>query len=90
MSPDLAFRLGQKRLVTPIKPKKDAGADFDPEQFLGIEPKVVEGVVHRIEPPTKWVSEVIGKGGRVDLVLGEFPTYQDASHLFARLERGAP
>jgi hypothetical protein len=80
MSPDLAFRLGQKKLATPIKPEEDAGADFDPEQYVGVQPKVVKGVVHKIEPESKWISEVIGSGGKVDLVLGEFPTYQDASH----------
>ena len=59
---------------------RDAAADFNPEQFVGLQPKVVKGVVHKIEPETKWISEVIGGGGKVDLVLGEFPTYQDASH----------
>jgi murein DD-endopeptidase MepM/ murein hydrolase activator NlpD len=80
ISPDLAFRLGQKTLATPIRPEDDAGADFDPDQFLGIEPEVVNGVVHPYRPKTRWVSEVIGGGGKIDLVLGEFPTYQDASH----------
>jgi hypothetical protein len=80
MSPDLALRLGQKKLATPFKPDEDAGAEFDPEQFVGVQPKVVKGVVHNIELETKWVSEVIGSGGKVDLVLGEFPTYFDASH----------
>ena len=80
ISPDLAFRLGQKTLATPIKAEDDAGADFDPDQFLGVEPEVVNGVVHPYRSPSKWVSEVIGGGGRVDLVLGEFPTYRDASH----------
>jgi hypothetical protein len=32
----------------------------------------------RVEPKTKWVVEVIGHGGRVDRVLGEYPTYRDA------------
>jgi len=80
ISPDLAFRLGQKTLATPIKPEDDAGADFDPDQFLGIEPEVVNGVVRPYRPRTKWVSEVIGGGGKVQIVLGEFPTYRDASH----------
>jgi Peptidase family M23 len=80
ISPDLAFRLGQKKLATPIKPEEDAGADFDPDRFPRIEPEVVNGVVHPYRPATKWISEVIGAGGRVDLVLGEFPTYQDALH----------
>jgi murein DD-endopeptidase MepM/ murein hydrolase activator NlpD len=80
ISPDLAFRLGQKKLATPIKPEEDAGADFDPERFPRFEPEVVNGVVHPYRPESKWVSEVIGYGGRVDLVLGEFPTYRDASH----------
>jgi murein DD-endopeptidase MepM/ murein hydrolase activator NlpD len=80
ISPDLAFRLGQRKLATPIRPEKDAGADFDPDQFPVIEPEVVNGVVHPYKPKTRWVSEVIGGGGKVDLVLGEFPTYRDASH----------
>jgi murein DD-endopeptidase MepM/ murein hydrolase activator NlpD len=80
ISPDLAFRLGQKKLANLIRPKDDAGADFDPEQFVGVEPKVVNGVVRPFEPTTKWISEAIGGGGKVDLVLGEFPTYRDAVH----------
>lgn len=80
MSPDLAFRLGQKKLATPVKPESEAGADFDPETFVGVEPKVEKRVVRPYRPTTKWVSEVIGGGGKVDLILGEFPTYQDASH----------
>jgi hypothetical protein len=80
ISPDLAFRLGQRTLATPIRPEDGAGADFDPDQFLVVEPEVVNGVVRPYRPKTKWVSEVIGSGGRVDLVLGEFPTYQDASY----------
>jgi murein DD-endopeptidase MepM/ murein hydrolase activator NlpD len=79
LSPDLAFRIGQKRLSSPVEPEEDAGADFDPEQFVGIEPDVVDGVVRKAEPKTKWVSQVIGGGGKVVLVLGEFPTYTDAS-----------
>lgn len=79
ISPDLAFRLGQKKLATPLQPEDDAGADFDPGQFPVIEPEVVNGVVHPYRPRTKWISEVIGGGGRIDLVLGEFPTYRDAS-----------
>jgi murein DD-endopeptidase MepM/ murein hydrolase activator NlpD len=80
ISPDLAFKLGQKKLATPIKPDEDAGVDFDPDHFPRIEPEVVNGVVHPYKPKTKWISEVIGGGGRIDLVLGEFPTYQDALH----------
>jgi murein DD-endopeptidase MepM/ murein hydrolase activator NlpD len=80
ISPDLAFRLGQKKLATPIKPGEDAGDDFDPDRFPVIEPEVVNGVVHPYRPKTKWVSEVIGGGGKVQIVLGEFPTYPDAFH----------
>ena len=80
MLPDLAFRLGQKRLAPPIKPHEDAGADFDPDLFVGVEPKVVDGVVHKVGPTTRWVSEVIGGGRKVDLVLREFSTYRDATH----------
>jgi murein DD-endopeptidase MepM/ murein hydrolase activator NlpD len=80
ISPDLVFRLGQKKLATPIKPGEDAGDDFDPDRFPVIEPEVVNGVVHPYRPKTKWVSEVIGGGGKVQIVLGEFPTYPDAFH----------
>ena len=79
ISPDLAFHVGQRKLSSPIKPAEDAGDDFDPDQSVGVEPQVVDGVVKvKVEVKTKWVVEVIGSEGRVDLVLGEFPTYRDA------------
>ncbi len=77
--PDLAFCAGQQKLTTPIKPNEAAGKDFDPDQSVGAEPKVVDGVVKvKVETKTKWIVEVIGAGGRVDLKLGEYPTYRDA------------
>jgi hypothetical protein len=68
-----------RTLATPT-PEGDAGAAFDPEKFVRVEQMVVNGVVHTVKPESRWVSEVIGYGGRVDPVLGEFPTYQDALH----------
>lgn len=37
-----------------------------------------DSVSSKAEPESKWVVEVIGGGGKVQLVLGEFFTYQDA------------
>jgi murein DD-endopeptidase MepM/ murein hydrolase activator NlpD len=91
ISPDLSFRAGQKRLATPLKPDKDAGADFDPDQWLGIEPQIVNGVVKfPVEQKTKWLAEVIGEGGRIDLVLGEFPTYRDAAYCSHQWDQAHP
>jgi hypothetical protein len=91
ISPDLAFRVGQKKLATPIKPEDGAGADFDPDQFVGVPPNVQNGVVQpKVRPESKWVVEVIGGGGRVDEVLGEFPTYRDASYCSLRWSEDHP
>ncbi len=79
ISPDLAFRVGQKKLAAPIKPEKDAGAEFDPDLYVPVKPKIKGNVVSpKPDQKTKWIVEVIGEGGRVDLFLGEFPTYRDA------------
>jgi hypothetical protein len=40
ISPDLAFKVGQRKPSTPIKPEPDAGADFDPDQSVGVQPNV--------------------------------------------------
>lgn len=45
-----------------------------------MQPKVDKRIVKALKPTTNWVSGVTGSGGKVDLVLGEFPTYQDSSH----------
>jgi hypothetical protein len=88
---ELAFCAGQRKLATPIKPDEDAGADFDPEQSVGIEPKVADGVVKvKMEPKTRWVVEVIGGGGKVDLKLGEYPTYRDALYRSLPWSRAHP
>jgi hypothetical protein len=44
----------------------------------------------KVEPKTKWVVEVIGHGGRVDLVLGEYPTYRDALYRSLAWSRAHP
>jgi murein DD-endopeptidase MepM/ murein hydrolase activator NlpD len=91
ISPDLAFRAGQKKLATPIKPEEGASSEFDPDQFVGITPKVIDGVVKpKATPESKWVVEVIGGGGRIDEVLGEFPTYRDASYCSQRWSEDHP
>jgi hypothetical protein len=73
------FCAGQRKLASPVKPDREAEKDFDPNQFVGVEPKIVDGVVKvKVELKTRWVVEVIGSGGQVDLDLGEFPTYRDA------------
>jgi murein DD-endopeptidase MepM/ murein hydrolase activator NlpD len=81
ISPDLAFRTGQRRLESKEKPEKpDANQlDFDPDLYSPVKPKITDKIVSaKAEPETKWVVEVIGMGGRVDLVLGEFLTYKSA------------
>jgi hypothetical protein len=80
LSPDLVFRVGQRKLQTPVKPE-DVWGDYDPEESNAFEPKVIDPkkVSARQLPETKWVVEVIGGGGVVQEVLGEFWTYADAS-----------
>lgn len=79
ISPDLAFKLGQKKLLSKEKPDKDL-LDFDPDNYSPVKAKVVERTVSAtVEPESKWIVEVIGEGGKVDLVLGEFFDYQSAS-----------
>ena len=53
--------------------------EFDPELYYPVKPRV-EGrkIFVPVKPESKWISEVIGGGGKVDLVLGEFVTYQSA------------
>ena len=79
ISPDLAFKAGQRRLETKAKPDPpDADAlEFDPSN--GPKPKAIgRKVAGKHQPESKWVVEVIGEAGRVDEVLGEFATYQSA------------
>jgi murein DD-endopeptidase MepM/ murein hydrolase activator NlpD len=81
VSPDLAFRAGQRRLESGEKPEKPDPneLDFDPDAYSPVKPKITGKTVSpTADQKTKWVVEVIGDGGRVDLVLGEFPTYPSA------------
>lgn len=83
ISPDLAFRAGQRKLETKAKPDKPDPdeLDFDPDAYFPVKPKTVGRMVSgKVEPETKWVVEVIGEAGRVDEVLGEFPTYDAAMY----------
>jgi hypothetical protein len=67
--------------LTPIKPEDGAGADSDPEQSIGVQPNAKgKKVLPKIDLPSRWVVEVIGGGGKVDEVLGEFSTFRDASY----------
>ncbi len=81
ISPDLAFRAGQRKLESkkkPEKPDRDQ-IDFDPDAYSPVKPKITGKTVSaKAQPESRWIVEVIGMGGRVDLVLGEFPTYKDA------------
>jgi murein DD-endopeptidase MepM/ murein hydrolase activator NlpD len=91
ISPDLAFKIGQKKPLTSIKPEDGAGADFDPELSIGVQPNVRDKkVLPMIDLPSKWVVEVIGGGGKVQEVLGEFPTYRDASYCSVRWSEDHP
>jgi hypothetical protein len=78
ISPDLVFRIGQHPLQSSVDPVKD-WKDFESEETDAFELKIVDGKVlaHQL-PPTKWIVEVIGGGGRVDLNLGEFWSYPEA------------
>ena len=93
ISPDLAFRAGQKKLETKEKPEKpDANdIDFDPDGYSPVKPKIIgKKVSAKIEPEAKWVVEVIGEGGKVDLVLGEFFTYKSATYCSQQWSEGHP
>ena len=83
ISPDLAFRAGQRKLESKEKLEKPDKNDieFDPDAYFPIKPKIVGRMVSaKVQPESKWVVEVIGMGGRVDLVLGEFLTYRSAAY----------
>ena len=91
IQPDLALKVGQKKLSSPIKPEDGADADFDPDQWAGVQPKMKGRKVEpKVELPTKWVVEVIGGGGMVQEVLGEFPTDQDAAYCSHRWSEDHP
>jgi hypothetical protein len=78
ISPDLVYRIGQHKLQSSVDPVEDWAA-FDPEESNAFELKVENGVVHAHPlPPTKWIVEVIGGGGKVDLNLGEYWSYSEA------------
>jgi murein DD-endopeptidase MepM/ murein hydrolase activator NlpD len=93
ISPDLAFRAGQRKLESknkPDKPDRDQ-IEFDPDAYYPIKPKLMGKTVSvKVEPETKWVVEVIGEGGRVDLVLGEFPTYRSACYCSQQWSEARP
>jgi murein DD-endopeptidase MepM/ murein hydrolase activator NlpD len=81
--PDLAFRAGQQKLDSKEKSEKPSPSelDFDPDAYTTVQPKITGRTVSpKAEPKSKWVVEVIGMGGVVDLYLGEFPTYKDAQY----------
>jgi murein DD-endopeptidase MepM/ murein hydrolase activator NlpD len=79
ISPDLAFRLGRTKSQFQEKPDKSL-LDFDPDLNSPVKAKVVGRKVSAVNrPESKWIVEVIGEGGKVDLVLGEFYDYQSAS-----------
>jgi hypothetical protein len=81
ISPDLAFRAGQRKLESKKKLEKPDPdpIDFDPDAYSPVKSKITGKTVRpKVEPESKWVVEVIGMGGRVDLLLGEFPTYRGA------------
>ena len=93
ISPDLAFRAGQRKLESEKKPEKPNPNDieFDPDTYSPVKPKITDRrVAAKIEPDSKWVVEVIGMGGRVDIVLGEFPTYKDALYCSQQWSEGHP
>jgi murein DD-endopeptidase MepM/ murein hydrolase activator NlpD len=78
ISPDLVFRVGQHPLQSSANPEKDWG-DFDPEESNAFELRVQgKKVIVPQFPKTKWIVDVIGMGGEVDLTLGEFWSYSDA------------
>jgi hypothetical protein len=78
ISPDLVFRIGQHPLQSSVKPEQDWG-DFDPEESNAFELRVKgKKVVVPQFPKTRWIVDVIGTGGRVDLTLGEFWSYPEA------------
>lgn len=79
ISPDLAFQIGQGKLQSQEEPDKDQ-LEFDPDLFSPVQARVVgRKVMAVVEPESKWVVEVLGEGGRVDLTLGEFFDYFSAS-----------
>jgi murein DD-endopeptidase MepM/ murein hydrolase activator NlpD len=83
ISPDLAFRAGQRKLDSKKKRERPDPneIDFDPDAYSPVKPKITGKTVSpKAQPEAKWVVEVIGDGGRVDLVLGEFFTYKSATY----------
>jgi hypothetical protein len=63
----------------------------DNDQILKKQPKVKGRKVEpKVELPAKWVVEVIGGGGKVQEVLGEFPTFRDASYCSVRWSEDHP
>jgi hypothetical protein len=80
VSPDLVFATGAKQGMPKATFTKDE-LEFHPEESCGVEPRIINGIVQPVYlPPSKWIVEVIGSGGRVDEVLGEFYDWQSASY----------
>lgn len=90
VSPDLAIKSGQKKLLSEEKADSEA-VEFDPDLEAPVRAEVVGGRVRSLpKPETKWVVEVIGEGGRIDEVLGEFYDYQSASYCAQSWSRERP
>lgn len=80
VSPDLAFQIGQRPLESKPTLESPDDAIFDPDLYCPLEPEIENGVVKAcVAPKSKWIVEVIGQGGRVDLTLGEFYTHESAT-----------
>ncbi len=93
ISPDLAFEAGQRKLESTDKPEKPDPdqLDFDPDTYSPVKPKITaKSVSSKIEPESKWIVEVIGGGGQVQLVLGEFFTYKSASYCSLKWSEAHP
>jgi murein DD-endopeptidase MepM/ murein hydrolase activator NlpD len=93
ISPELAFRTGQQKLESKEKLEKPNPSDieFDPDTYLPVKPRINGKTVSpKAQLESKWVSEVIGEGGRVDIVLGEFPTYRSAAYCSQKWDEAHP
>jgi hypothetical protein len=90
IAPDLVFDSGKKRGTTDATIAKD-DLEFNPDDNYGISPTALDGKVSKtIKPRSRWFSEVIGEGGKVDLLLGEFYDYQSASYCSVKWSVGHP
>ena len=65
--------------------------DFDPDLYSSVKAKVVGRKVAAVaKPESRWIVEVIGEGGRVDELLGEFFDYQSASRCSVTWAESSP